>query len=520
MAPRLGRPLSVDRSATERAVTLAAVFGVFVVVVVAPLAGVLAELRWSSLGVLAAVRPWALLARSIALASAVTVSAIALGVPLGAVFARARLPGRRLLFGLHAFPLFLPPFFGALGWFHLFGARGFFGGPTSAAVLFGPAGAWAVLAIAFAPIVTGLTALGIRGLDASLEEAARIVAPPKHVLARILVPAARPQIALAALLVFSLSFGELGVPMFLRVDVYPAAVFARLGGLDAAPGEALALSLPLVATAVALTLLERRALGPSASVIPLRPPPRAPLELGPAPALAAAVAALVGVAPLAALAVAARPALGETLGWAGSSIVNGLVASLGAAAIAAMVGVVAGHDRVRRGGLVGTIVDVGFLLAFFLPAAVLGLGVTAVWNRPATAFVYASAAVLVLGFVGRYGMLAARAFAASTAQTSTSFEEAAAVAGASWLRRLARIVVPQQSRGLLAAFGLTLVFSLRDLETAVLFYPPGGEPLPVRIFTLEANGPPRVVAGLAVLHALVTALVLSVLVHLFERSRR
>ena len=54
------------------------------------------------------------------------------------------------------------------------------------------------------------------------------------------------------------------------------------------------------------------------------------------------------------------------------------------------------------------------------------------------------------------------------------------------------------------AFALALVFSLRDLETAVLLYPPGGEPLTARIFTLEANGPPGVVSALAGLHVLIT----------------
>jgi iron(III) transport system permease protein len=64
-----------------------------------------------------------------------------------------------------------------------------------------------------------------------------------------------------------------------------------------------------------------------------------------------------------------------------------------------------------------------------------------------------------------------------------------------------------------------LVFCLRDLETAVLFYPPGGEPLTVRIFTLEANGPVPVVAGLGVIHAAVTGAVLALGAALLLRRR-
>jgi iron(III) transport system permease protein len=450
-------------------------------------------------------------------ATAVTLGALALGIPLGAIFARARLPAKGALFGLHLFPVFLPPFFSALGWFHVFGAGGWLGSAGTASLLFGPVGAVGVLVATFTPIVTALTALGILSLDPALEEAGRIVAPPARVLARLLVPAARPQISLSALIVFALALAELGVPMFLRVEAYPAAVFARLGGVDFAPGEAVALSLPILAVAVGLTALERRlrlrgagVFGGASKV--------APLDLGHGAMAVAILGALLSMVPLGALVAHAAPILSTVPGWIGSSVANGLVVSIGAATVATPLGIVLGH-ALARDKPVARLVDLGLVFAFFVPSAVLGVGIVSAWNRPATAFLYASEAVLVLGFLGRYGVLGVRTFAASSAQLSRSYEDAARVAGGRYLRRLARIVVPMQPRGVLAAFGLTLVFCLRDLETAVLFYPPGGEPLTVRIFTLEANGPTRIVAGLAVLHAAITALVVLALVLGFRRMR-
>jgi len=62
---------------------------------------------------------------------------------------------------------------------------------------------------------------------------------------------------------------------------------------------------------------------------------------------------------------------------------------------------------------------------------------------------------------------------------------------------------------LAVAWLLAAVFCLRDLETAVLYYPPDWQPLTVRIFTLEANGPEAVVAGLAMVQVAVTMVMLA-----------
>ena len=105
-------------------------------------------------------------------------------------------------------------------------------------------------------------------------------------------------------------------------------------------------------------------------------------------------------------------------------------------------------------------------------------------------------------------------------QGSPHLEEAAQAFGASYVRRLLGIVVPVHARGVVAAWLLALVFCVRDLETTVLFYPPGRETLPVRIFTLEANGPPAVVAALALIQVVVTASILLIGVVCLGRSRR
>ena len=146
-------------------------------------------------------------------------------------------------------------------------------------------------------------------------------------------------------------------------------------------------------------------------------------------------------------------------------------------------------------------------------------GFIAAWNRPSLQAIYGTSAIVVLAFAARYGAVGMRTAAVSFSQGSEHYEEAAAVAGAPFLRRLARILLPVHARGLGAAWLLAVVFCLRDLETAVLLYPAGREPLTVRIFTLEANGPERVVAALSCAQVALTAAVLGLGSALLFRRR-
>jgi iron(III) transport system permease protein len=462
--------------------------------------------------VLSTTRPWQLLGSSLALSAAVTLLALVLGVPLGVLVARTDLPGRRVIWALHAFPMALPPFLLALGWFRVFGRQGALGGELSSTLLFGSPGVIGTLTLAFTPVVTSLVAVALLGVDASQEEAGRVMGRPLRVVSRILVPAVKPAIVLAALLVFTLTLSELGVPMFLRVDVLPAAVFARLGGVEYAPGEAVGLVLPLVPVMAALMVVERRLVaGRSFAVLGMRGglATRSPMSLGRfrvSLSLGSWAVALWGLLPLLVLAVHAvrGSTSAELASWARSAPINSIVAATLAASIITGVGIVLGH-ALARGYRAARVMDALAILAFITPAAVLGVGLIGLWNRPATSALYASAVVLVLGYVGRYSIVGVRACAVAISQIPSTFEEAAAVMGARYGRRLVRIVTPSARRGIVFAWLVAFVFCLRDLESAVLYYPPGGEPLTVRIFTLEANGPEAVVAGLACLHVLLTA---------------
>lgn len=520
----MGRSLRQVLRRYEQHLLLAAAASLVLLFCAAPIARLFEEVLAagaSALDIWAHQRPWLLLGRSVLLAGVVTACALVVGTIVGLLVARTDLPARRTLWLLHAFPFFSPPFLLALGWFQLFGQAALPGTPWTSRLLFSDVGMIAILGLVLAPIASALVILALLGVDASLEEAARVAARPWRVVTRILLPSARPALVLAAIVTFTLAVSELGVPMFLRVDVFPAAVFARLGGMSYAPGEAFALALPLIPITLALLAIERRYAGARAfAVAGLRGMSRRPLPLGSWRLAWTAVGwgiAVVGALPIVALVLQARSGLHDLQQWLGRAPWTSLSTALLAAAIIAGVSIVLGH-ALARGVRFAASLDALAMFAFLTPASVLGIGLIGVWMHPGTGALYGSIAILIIGYVARYAAVGIRAANAVMLQSPLHMEEAAAAVGAGYWRRLTRIVLPANVKGLVAATLLATVFCLRDFETAVLYYPPGREPLPVRIFTLEANGPPAVIAALAVAHVILTAGVFAIGVRLIARG--
>ena len=143
-----------------------------------------------------------------------------------------------------------------------------------------------------------------------------------------------------------------------------------------------------------------------------------------------------------------------------------------------------------------------FLLA--LPGSVIGIGLISLWNTKPTSFVYATPAILILGYVAQYAILPMRVISASLSSIPRSLEDASRLSGAGWLMTMRYIVAPLASRGLLAAWLIGYVFSLRDVAISIVVYPPGSDTLPIRILTLMANGAPSLIAALCVVLIAIT----------------
>ena len=445
-----------------------------------------------------------------------------IGVPLGVVLGKTDLPWRGALTLVFAAPLVIPSYVLAVAWFSIVGRTGLLSGilPDSwsrqiASAFFGLFGCTFVLASAFMPIATLLTIAFLRSVNPRLENAGRLVSGWPGVLARITLPLVAPAIAFAAVLIFLLSLGEIGVPMFMRFPVYPVETmtqFAAFYDLRAATVTAAPLLLVTLAVLGLQTRLHKRVLQLGGRA------PRgeaAQIALGawrlPLFALVLAFAVVVVAAPLGALAV--QSASVETyrlaLAGAGDSILRSLAYAAAGATLLAVLGFFLGYLAERRTLFLWWTNEWIALLLLALPGSVIGIGLISLWNTKATAFIYASPAILILGYLAQYAILPMRVVAASLHTVPRSLEQAAWLSGADWITTLRWIVAPLARRGLLAAWLISFVFALRDVAISIVVYPPGADTLPVRILTLMANGAPSLIAALCIILIAVTLLPLA-----------
>lgn len=477
-------------------------------------------------------RPWRLLGNSLTLACLVALLSTLLGVSLGVVLGKTDIPLRRLFTLLFTLPLLIPSYITALSWADMLGGSGLASHfvsaawiKTASALLFGLPGCVLVLASTFMPVVMLATMIYLRTINPRLEEAARLVSRPSGVLRAIILPLIRPGILLAATLVFLLAVGDFGVPTFLRVDVFPAESFTQFSAFYNF-GAATAAAVPLAILTIAVLGGERLFL--RQRTYELRPAPGGDmtlLQLGRfKPLLVITVAMLclvIVVIPLIALLVqsGSTGAYVRALHAVGDSLVRSLVlAAVGATALM-ILGFLVGYLIHTRALPVWRAVDAWTVLLFALPSTVIGIGLIALWNRPATNLIYATPLMILLGYLAQYTALTSRATVAGLALVPASMEEAAAAAGAGWVRRVSLIVVPLVGRTLTGGWLIAYIFCLRDTGITMLVYPPGYDTLPVRIFTLMANGAPDLIAAASVLMIAATVVPLAILALVLGQHR-
>src|SRR6516162_6899378 len=375
-----------------------------------------------------------LMGQSVLLSLYVTFLATVVGVPLGVLLGKTDLPFRLTLTVLLTLPLLIPPYVIAVAWFAVLGSGSWISSlaPETSKYLstayFGPYGCTGVLFTTFVPIVILLTIAYLGAVNPRLEHAGRLVGGWPTVLRRITLPLIAPAILFAAVLVFLLTLGEVGVPTFLRYPVYPVETltqFAAFYDFSAATVATIPmLTVTLVILVLEYRLLDNRTLAAGAATFGGE---RTQIALGrwrlPLFGIVLSWALVTVALPLAVLVIesSSLSAFAEALSRASDSIVRSLAFAVIGATALTVLGFFCGyliHDRTLP---LWRSIDGLALFLFTLPGTVIGIGLISLWNTRMTNAIYGTPAIIILGYLAQYAVLPMRMTSATLQRIPASF---------------------------------------------------------------------------------------------------
>jgi iron(III) transport system permease protein len=144
------------------------------------------------------------------------------------------------------------------------------------------------------------------------------------------------------------------------------------------------------------------------------------------------------------------------------------------------------------------VIEYVLFLPFALPSVVLGVGV--LWGYVSFPIgVYGTIFILLIGYVTKFMPYGLRSMSTALLQIDAELEEQAKIAGASFGRVIARIMVPLILPGVVAGWTLLAVVFMREFSMSILLWSSGSEVVTVLFFDYWTNGRFGLVSALGLL---------------------
>ncbi|MER5217642.1 iron ABC transporter permease [Streptomyces sp. NPDC002838] len=475
-------------------------------------------------------RIWRVLAETMAMSLTCGILATALGGALAWILARTDVPARRFFELVVIAPLFLSPFIGALAFLELGAPRtgllnqlardiGLPGWVSINVMTF----EWliVILALHYVPYGYLLVSGSLQNMDASLEEASHMNGRGTLQTAlRVSLPAIRHATLSSVMFVTISATGMFSVPALLgaKMSFQPLAVtvYRATNGYPSDYALAAALGTMLVLLSVIGLWLYQRGLRQSSRFVTVtgKSQNRKRIRLGRAKyvliLLLVLYALVTTVLPYAALSlrafststnldeihpttqvvrdVLATPELKNALA---NTVVVSVATALGAVAVGILTSYVTERVRHRGSGLLNAVA----MSPLAVPGIVFATGVFALYlGTP----LYGSLTIMVVAYVASYLPHATRVMGNGFAQIDKSLEEASRMCGAGQARMMSTILLPLLRPSMAAGVIMVFLFTVREINTAILLYTPDTMLLSILSFNYaqQASLPSAAVVGL------------------------
>ena len=438
-----------------------------------------------------------LITRSLGLAAAVTVAAVAIAVPLAWLTVRSDLPGRRIWATLATLPLVIPSYIGAYLFVSALGPRGALANLLGVELpsIYGFAGAFLVLTLFTYPLVLIPLRSALRRMDPALEEAARVMGRgQREVFRTVVLPQLAPAIGAGGVLVALYTLSDFGAVSIMRFNSFTRDIYiAFQSGFGRTEAAALGMVLVIVMLVLFALYARVRAARVMHRSTPGTPRPLEPVRLGrwrwPALGFCATIVGVALVLPVGVLLYwATKQAssgleLTALLGNAGNSLLAAAFAALAAGLAAIVVALLA----VRYPSYVTRAVERVGYAGYALPGIVVALALVFFTTRVALPL-YQTLAVLVFALAIHYLPLAVSPVSSSLLQVPPRLEEAARGLGRSPMGVFRTITTPLVASGVLGGAALVFLHALKELPATLLLAPIGFETLATDVWRQTSFG--------------------------------
>jgi iron(III) transport system permease protein len=472
------------------------------------------------------------LVNSIVISVATTAFALVLALPMAWAVARTDMPGRQFVRVCVLVAFVIPNFISVIAWILLLGPnaglinvflRESFG-IARAFNIYSVEGLVLVLTLSFYPLIFFAVAAALDNMDPSYEEAAQMVgAPAWRASMGIALPLVLPAIVASSVFVFLEAMGAFGAPAAIGSGARFHTLTTKIYELFSYPPRfelAAAAAAPIIGFTILGLLLQRWVLGGRRfNVIGGKGSAARVVDIGWRRWLLFGYCMVVVFASVALpLIVLLRTSLlsrwGLDVSWQNltlknyaafanpstivpTALVNSLlISAVTASACVALALIIVW--LVERTALPGrSLLTFTSTVTFAFPGVALAVGFVLGYGGPPLAL-FGTIWLFFVAFTAHRFPFAFMFMRNSVKQLSSEMEEAARVAGASWIRSIVTIAAPLLKSGIVAAWMIVFAVTLRELSMAILLYVPGTETLPVAIYSFIDNGTFEIAAAVSV----------------------
>jgi iron(III) transport system permease protein len=480
-----------------------------------------------------------------------TVLAVIFGFLQAWILTRTNIPGRQRLERLMELPYYMTPLIGALAWGVLLGPKTGLvnqvwrstGASGDFFDIYSPYGIAWVMALFEGTVAFVMISAAMKSMDPSLEESSRVLGAGKlRTALRITLPLVAPGVLSATIFVFAEMLGSfaaafvLGIPG--RFYVVTTVIWQATLSFPPDYGRAAAMGLSLFGVMLVTLTLARLVLrhGTYTTITGKAFRPRE-MDVGsmrwPLLGIAWGYIIVAVVLPLGALlltsferfATVILPQMQFTLanyetalqtGSVGPAFVNSLTLGVSVATIGVpVIGVLAWiiyRSRMPGRGAAEYVV----MFPQAVPRLVFGLGLLWAWiNMPIP--IYGTLWLLALAYFTVFLPLGLRTIASVVLQVDPSLEECARVCGASWGYQMRTVTMPLLRPGLVAAWLLIFIASVRELGVSIFLMGPNSRVIAPAIVNSWLTSSSELSAAMALIQ---TAMVFIAVAIMFSVARR